>query len=579
MRAPFNRTSKTAICVYAFIIALLSFVFLHLMHKSSNVNSMNANMSTLLIGLLDTSLGWWPMTFMPVFQEVRSRSGIGKALLFIAILGNPLFWDLDFALAEDPIVIQKGVVQLFVDDFLIEKSNHLVRTLHQPRKDYGGERPVITLEDAETLLAKGTIVYDLRLKRYVMFAKGRPSTEIYRYTSPDGINWIGGDDGQVKPIIMDRRNPATGRVEGYGGMHSFYYDKKDAAYPYKGWVFFGNWGNDYEGIYYLRSKDGKKWERGKMVVNGYAGPGDPSCRVIRQDGRVIYGPGDTSRFTYDPIGDRFLGIFKFFTTERVGPDNGLRSRAYIFLNRLDESIDTSRIKHVELLPPVSKTNGDTEFDEYYASSVWRYGSLWLGGLQIWHKGGNYPYSAAGCAFLKLLVSRDGLHWKKVPFSNDCGIPEVFIPNGCEGGNNGRNDGGYMSEFSQGPLRIGDELIYYYGCTSYGKNHPPGVRVTGGGIFRARLRVDGFVSIDGGELITRPLKFKGRELFVNGTGPIAIHVLDKDGKVSGKTVVQGNSLRKKVKFNGQSLQQLVPRGIARLKFAVERGGKLYSFHVD
>ena len=100
---------------------------------------------------------------------------------------------------------------------------------------------------------------------------------------------------------------------------------------------------------------------------------------------------------------------------------------------------------------------------------------------MWHGGGNYPYSAAGSAFLKLALSRDGLHWNKVPFANDAGVPEVFVPNGPEGGNGGRNDGGYLTEFSQGPLRIGDELIYYYGASSYGKNNPGNLRVGGGEI--------------------------------------------------------------------------------------------------
>ncbi|UCD28457.1 MAG: hypothetical protein JSV03_15455, partial [Planctomycetota bacterium] len=163
--------------------------------------------------------------------------------------------------------------------------------------------------------------------------------------------------------------------------------------------------------------------------------------------------------------------------------------------------------------------------------------------------------------------------------NDSGIAEVFIPNGPEGGNNGRNDGGYMSEFSQGPLRIGDELIYYYGCTSYGKNHPRPIRVSGGGIFRARLRVDGFVSIDGGELTTRALAFEGRNLFVNGIGPISVEVFNKDKKELGRAVVLGDSIRHEVKFDGRSLQQLISGNIARLKFAVENKGKLYSFRID
>ena len=88
--------------------------------------------------------------------------------------------------------------------------------------------------------------------------------------------------------------------------------------------------------------------------------------------------------------------------------------------------------------------------------------------------------------MKLAVSRDGLKWAKVPFPNDDGIPEVFIPNGPEGGNDGLNDGGYMTDISTGPLRIGDELMFYYGSSSYGKNHPQGIRVSGGGIFRARF---------------------------------------------------------------------------------------------
>jgi hypothetical protein len=87
--------------------------------------------------------------------------------------------------------------------------------------------------------------------------------------------------------------------------------------------------------------------------------------------------------------------------------------------------------------------------------------------------------------------------------------EIFLPNGAERGNDGRNDGGYISEFSQGPLRVGDELIYYYSASSYGKNAPANRRLTGGGIFRARLRRDGFVSVDSGALTTPLLEFKGR----------------------------------------------------------------------
>jgi hypothetical protein len=474
------------------------------------------------------------------------------------------------------VTIHAGEPELFVDDFLIETADGLSRTLHQPRKDNGGNVPVITLDNGETLMAKGSILFDRRRRQYVMFGKAKPSTNIYRFTSRDGMTWVAGDDGQLETIQLDRRNPETQRVEGYGGMHCFHYDARDKEYPYKGWVFFGNWGNAAEGLYFIRSRDGKQWERDGLIANGYAGPGDPSSRRIEQDGRVIYGPGDTSRFGYDPRMDRFIGIIKFFTTEKVGPGNGLRSRAYLSLDSLDRPIDISSIQHVELVPPVAERDGDMPSDEYYASTAWRYGSIWLGGLLIWHRHDDYPHSAAGSAFLKLLVSRDGLHWRKVPFLNDAGVPEVFIPNGIEGGNHGQNDGGYMSEFSQGPLRIADELIYYYGSTSYGKNHSKSVRLTGGGIFRARLRVDGFVSVDAGTLTTRPLLLEGDDLHLNAAGPILVEVLTEDAKLLGSGKVTGDSISHRVLFNGQTLAKVTGKRPVRLRFSVHPGAHLYSF---
>ena len=221
-------------------------------------------------------------------------------------------------------------------------------------------------------------------------------------------------------------------------------------------------------------------------------------------------------------------------------------------------------------------------DEYYSSTAWRYGSLWLGGLRVWHSKDDYPYSASGsAAFLKLLVSRDGLHWKKVPFKNDAGDPEVFIPNGPEGGNDAHNDGGYMTEFSNAPLRIGDELVYYYGSSSWGKNQPRDYRVSGGGIFRARLRPDGFVSVDGGSLVTRRLKFEGQEITVNGVGPITVEVVTAaENTVTSvaQATIRGDSLRHQVVFDqNRSLRDVAPDGIVQLRFTVGNGGGALFVH--
>lgn len=479
------------------------------------------------------------------------------------------------------IVVRPGVAQLFIDDELIESQQGLERRLHCPAKDNGGNEPVIAARPGTTILAYGTIVFDSKLKKYVMFSQGFVERHMYRFTSDDGLSWDTGEGGEFEEITFGPPPEMEPGAIGRPGIDVFscFYDTRDAEWPYKGWLYYANYGPNREGIYYVRSRDGRKWDRLNFVVNAWAGPGDTSSRRIEQDGKVVYGPGDVTLFYHDPIDNRFLGIFKFFTSEKVGSaGSNLRSRAYHFLDGLDVPFDSSRIERIALLPPAAEKDNNGPADEFYASTAWRYESLWLGGLKVWHGKDDYAYSENGCAFFKLAVSRDGLNWHKVPFKNDSGVPEVFIPNGKQGGNNGRNDGGYMSEFSQGPLRIGDELIYYHSASSWGKNAPSDKRIFGGGIFRARLRVDGFVSVAGGTLTTKTLSFTGKDLFVNAVGPVSAGVLTGDGKVLGEVSITGDSLRHEVRFGGQTLADLSRGKPVRLRFSVTQPGHLYSFTV-
>jgi len=493
------------------------------------------------------------------------------------------------------IPIETGVAQLFVDDFLIDTQSDLVRTLHQPKKDTGGNLPEIQLPPdafgghSFTLQGNGSIVHDVRNQCMVCFAiaycgelindkeRSWEKVRLYRFTSNDGMAWSGGE--RVFPRSKrDFLDPESGKYASNMDLFSCYYDAKDADYPYKGWMWYANWGDELEGIHYVQSKDGSHWERGKKIIDGCGSATDTSMRKIEQDGRTLVGAGDVTTFYYDKASGKYLALIKFTSPDEVGPKNRLRSRAYAFVDRLDEPFDLHRIDHVDLVPAAEEKNGDLPHDEYYASTAWRYQSLWLGGLKIWHGGGDYPYSAAGSAFLKLVVSRDGLHWEKVPFKNDDGIPEVWVPNGAEGGNGGKNDGGYLTEPSTGPFVSGSELIYYYGCSSYGKNHPTGIRLTGGGIFRARLRIDGFVSMNGGSLTTKPLAFTGKHLTVNSVGPVHVELLSADKKDLGSTLVNGDSLQHDVFFNGKSLSQVTNDGKMRLKFTALESGRLYSFTV-
>lgn len=484
------------------------------------------------------------------------------------------------AAASPPAIrVPRGSPQLFVDDALIESQRDLHRTLHQPVKERGGDAPLIPAAPGKDLQAYGSIVYDPRLKKYVMFVKEHiGGGDFFLATSSDGLRWDQTDRASLIRVVFDTDlKPDPGARRQGLDLFSCHYNAKDPEYPYQGWLFFANYGPETEGAYFVRSRDGRRWERGRQVFSSFAGAGDTSSRTIVQDGKTVHGPGDVSVFGYDALEDRYLGVFKFYRV--VGRDrsaNGYRSRAYLFLDRLDEPVDPRRIERIALLPAGAERGGDTPWDEYYASTAWRYGSHWLGGLKIYHAQGDYPYSAAGCAFLKFSASRDGLHWSKVPFANDAGVPEVFLANGAEGGNGARNDGGYVCEFSQGPLRIGDELIYYYSATSYGKRAAEDVRITGGGIFRARLRLDGFVSVDWGTLTTRPLVFDGDQLAVNHSGPLVVELLNDGGDAIGRSEISGDSLRDAVDFQGKSLRSLAGTQPVRLRFSVPAGTRLYAF---
>ena len=73
-----------------------------------------------------------------------------------------------------------------------------------------------------------------------------------------------------------------------------------------------------------------------------------------------------------------------------------------------------------------------------------------------------------------------------------------------------------------PLQVGDELWIYYGGFRYGISE--GVALKRGAYFRARLRLDGFISADapyeGGELVTVPLRFRGERLLSTPTRALA-----------------------------------------------------------
>lgn len=113
--------------------------------------------------------------------------------------------------------------------------------------------------------------------------------------------------------------------------------------------------------------------------------------------------------------------------------------------------------------------------------------------------------------------------------------------------------------------------------------------TASALRRYTLRMDGFVSINapmqGGEIITKPLVFKGSSLFLNfsssAAGGILVEILDENGApipnftLNDCEVMFGDSIERKVCWNGvQDVSRLAGQTI-QLRFRL-KDADLYSF---
>jgi len=199
---------------------------------------------------------------------------------------------------------------------------------------------------------------------------------------------------------------------------------------------------------------------------------------------------------------------------------------------------------------------------YIAAELWRIGQLNQGGPDE----------------IQLTSSRDLIHWERA------GGREPIVPNGRLGD----WDAGWRSATSR-PLVMGDEIWIYYGArnTDHGGliwNNKP--RTAGIGL--AKLRLDGFVSLDAGDtegtVTTRPLLFEGRKLVINaraGEGSVVVEVLSREGvPVDGFSAMDcdpfvGDSVRHTVTWRGDSDLSSLHGGPMRLRFRMKKV-KLYAF---
>ena len=187
-------------------------------------------------------------------------------------------------------------------------------------------------------------------------------------------------------------------------------------------------------------------------------------------------------------------------------------------------------------------------DQSYGMSVRLYQGIYLGFL-------NHFNAIDGHIRPVLAWSYDGIHFK-INYEN-------FLLE-CD---RGQWDSGMIlsGEILDG---IGDRLCMYYGGTDLDHTKPD-TELTGG-IGRAWIREDGFVSLTGSEIITKPVSILKERLVLNMSGIISVELLAADGYTYKRTRAVGDHCRVVPDID------LTPYMGQNLRFKLDlRKGELYS----
>lgn len=461
-----------------------------------------------------------------------------------------------------PVVdIAPGAPQLFVDDYLIDRSENLVRRLGDMRKYEGN--PVLSPGrpwEGGTAFPFGGGVYRIGgewrmwYNTYRRWLKGRERTSLCYATSHDGIDWQK-PSLSLHEVAGTRKNNVVLSLE--MDNCSVIYDPEDPDADRRFKAVAYTKGDEGTGLYGFTSEDGVHWR--------------PSPRIL------IPKAGDRTSFWYDALRKRYV-VFTRYRPVLPG--------RYIFRAESEDFLNWTTPELVLHWSEIDLAHGR----QHYGANGFVYGDMYLGFLEVFH----YPYRRLDT---ELICSRDGRAWERVCEG------EVFLPNGPD-----RSfDQFWAFPAASPPIRVGDELWIYYAGRMH-PHSPPGPPAHGrepDGTPKAtfwaatglvRMRVDGFASLDAsgeeGVLVTVPVRFvEGRELRVNadvdrpppGSSWLKVGFLDEEGRPiagfspEGADTIKGDSVAHRASWGGRwEISPLSGRPV-RLAFRFVNT-RLYSFTV-
>jgi hypothetical protein len=490
--------------------------------------------------------------------------------------------------ASEPIIIDQ-TKQLFLDDEIIETKNKIQRIIHPVTKHPAN--PILEAdspwEDKRCLLY-GSVIKENKSFRmwYYTSIKERPkenrksTTGVAYAESQDGIHW---------------NKPELGLLKINGMKTNLLLERDRPQQPGHPFPYF------YELFGVQKSPKTNQYMMGFLSIqHPYSGPSeDPFHKRARRGLGLATSPdginwkiknsfvtdsicdGDT-HFMYDPKGDRFVlyGRTKVRSEKLLKAWEGKNYSDWAQKNywgRVVARVESPDMIHWNHTKPkkapvvMSADEKDEAGTEIYSMMVFPYESVYIGLIQIFH---NQPDQSH--LDFQLAVSRDTIHFERV------GDRTTFLP--C--GGIGEWDRFNNSIATNPPIRVGNELRFYYGGRSYrhGPYNGDDNGVIEGGIGLATIPIDRFVSLSGSynnaNFVTKPLLIKNKNFYLNANskfGKIKVEILNLDNQVIAKSVVlQSDELKQQIEWEEGN----IPGGNqpVRLRFSLENA-HLYSFWTE
>ena len=455
--------------------------------------------------------------------------------------------------------------QLFVDDYIIESMQNAFRVWHQPVK-YPGN-PILEFKPPQAA-GRGSIIYDEEEHLFKMWYERRPHAVAYA-TSADGINWEFPNLGLIE-FHDSKNNNIVFYRECRGNITPCVIKDPVAKDPQRRYKMIYN--NMPNGVGIAFSPNGIDW-------------------TPVPDKKVAESSNSPNSVLWDPQLGKYVAHTRGAVRLGSGRDWNYGCRA-VLQSESDDFLNWTTYGII-----MSPDENDPPWSRQFYNMEWMpYANMYFGFLAVYHILPNMEpllKITPGIPWLdkvdiQLAFSRDDRTWTRPRYR------QAFIPNGSSPED---FDWG-MLHVIQHPIVKYDEIwIYYLGSPRL--HHTGRKEVRGSALGLAKLRLDGFASIDaGGEapgyggspgiVVTKPLQMSGDRLIINANtklgvavGAIQVEILGADGQpVRGFSkqdadLMAGDSVFLFVTWKGNAdVSSLKGKPIA-LKFYMN-GSRLYSF---